>query len=76
MFYEMVGNPESDKELLAETSPVMHADNIRAPLLIAQGAQDPRVNVDESDQMGRGAQKARDRDRISGQGKRGARLCQ
>ena len=29
----------------------LHADNIRAPLLIAQGAQDPRVNIDESDQM-------------------------
>ena len=51
MFYEMVGNPETDKELLTEASPVLHADNIRAPLLIAQGAQDPRVNVDESDQM-------------------------
>jgi dipeptidyl aminopeptidase/acylaminoacyl peptidase len=51
MFYEMVGNPETDKKLLAEASPVLHADNIRAPLLIAQGAQDPRVNVDESDQM-------------------------
>ena len=51
MFYEMVGNPETDKALLAEASPALHADNIRAPLLIAQGAQDPRVNVDESDQM-------------------------
>lgn len=51
MFYEMVGNPEKDKELLAAASPVLHADRIRAPLLIAQGAQDPRVNVDESDQM-------------------------
>ena len=51
MFYEMVGNPETDKALLAEASPVMHADNIRVPLFIAQGAQDPRVNVDESDQM-------------------------
>lgn len=51
MFYEMVGNPETDKELLAEASPVMYADNIRAPLLIAQGAQDPRVNINESDQM-------------------------
>jgi dipeptidyl aminopeptidase/acylaminoacyl peptidase len=51
MFYEMVGNPETDKALLAEASPVLHADNIRVPLLIAQGAQDPRVNVDESDQM-------------------------
>ena len=51
MFYEMVGNPETDKELLAEASPVMHAGNIRVPLLIAQGAQDPRVNINESDQM-------------------------
>jgi dipeptidyl aminopeptidase/acylaminoacyl peptidase len=51
MFYEMVGNPETDKQLLAETSPVMHADKIRVPLLIAQGAQDPRVNINESDQM-------------------------
>jgi dipeptidyl aminopeptidase/acylaminoacyl peptidase len=51
MFYEMVGNPEKDKELLAEASPVLHAAAIRAPLLIAQGAQDPRVNIDESDQM-------------------------
>jgi dipeptidyl aminopeptidase/acylaminoacyl peptidase len=51
MYYEMVGHPETDKEQLAETSPVMHADKIRAPLLIAQGAQDPRVNIDESDQM-------------------------
>ena len=51
MFYEMVGNPETDKELLAEASPAMHAGNIRVPLLIAQGAQDPRVNINESDQM-------------------------
>jgi dipeptidyl aminopeptidase/acylaminoacyl peptidase len=51
MFYEMVGNPETDKALLADASPVLHADNIRAPLLIAQGAQDPRVNIEESNQM-------------------------
>jgi dipeptidyl aminopeptidase/acylaminoacyl peptidase len=51
MFHEMVGDPEKDKALLAEASPVMHADRIRVPLFIAQGAQDPRVNVDESDQM-------------------------
>lgn len=51
MFYEMVGNPETDKELLAAASPALHADKIRAPLLIAQGAQDPRVNIEESNQM-------------------------
>jgi len=51
MLYEMVGHPERDKALLEAASPVLHADKIRAPLLIAQGAKDPRVNVDESDQM-------------------------
>ncbi len=30
---------------------MFHADDIRAPLLIAQGAQDPRVNIEESNQM-------------------------
>jgi dipeptidyl aminopeptidase/acylaminoacyl peptidase len=50
-FYEMVGNPEKDKERLAATSPVMHADRIKTPLFVAQGARDPRVNKDESDQM-------------------------
>lgn len=53
MLYEMVGNPNvpEDSLLLREASPVFHADKIIAPLLIAQGAKDPRVNVNESDQM-------------------------
>jgi dipeptidyl aminopeptidase/acylaminoacyl peptidase len=51
MWHEMVGHPERDKALLEAASPVLHVDQIRAPLLIAQGAKDPRVNVDESDQM-------------------------
>jgi dipeptidyl aminopeptidase/acylaminoacyl peptidase len=51
MMYEMVGDPEKDKALLAEISPALHADKIRAPLLIAQGAKDPRVNIEESNQM-------------------------
>jgi len=51
MFYEMVGHPEKDKDMMASASPVMHADKIKTPLFIAQGAKDPRVNKDESDQM-------------------------
>jgi dipeptidyl aminopeptidase/acylaminoacyl peptidase len=50
-FYEMVGDPVKDKELLASESPVMHVDQIKTPLFVAQGAQDPRVNKAESDQM-------------------------
>jgi dipeptidyl aminopeptidase/acylaminoacyl peptidase len=51
MLYEMVGNPEKDKDLLTAASPIFHAENIKVPLLIAQGANDPRVNKAESDQM-------------------------
>jgi len=51
MMHEMVGDPEKDKALLTAGSPALNADKIKAPLLIAQGARDPRVNKDESDQM-------------------------
>lgn len=49
--YDMVGHPERDHDRLAATSPALHVDRIRTPLLIAQGAQDPRVNKAESDQV-------------------------
>lgn len=49
--HEMVGDPVRDKARLEATSPVLHADRIKTPLFIAQGARDPRVNKAESDQM-------------------------
>lgn len=49
--YEMVGHPENDKELLEKISPVFHVDKIKAPLFVAQGAKDPRVNINESNQI-------------------------
>lgn len=51
MMYEMVGNPGQDSLLLAQNSPALNADKIVTPLFIAQGANDPRVNKAESDQM-------------------------
>lgn len=51
MFYERVGHPEKDKELLTAASPVFHVDKIKTPLFVAQGANDPRVNQAESDQI-------------------------
>ncbi len=51
MFYEMIGDPVKDSLMLAEVSPVFHADRIRCPLLVAQGKNDPRVNINESNQM-------------------------
>lgn len=51
MFYEMVGNPVRDSLMLREVSPVLNADKIKTPLFVAQGANDPRVNINESNQM-------------------------
>jgi len=51
MFYEMMGDPEKDKDLYERVSPVFHADKIKVPVLVAQGANDPRVNKAESDQI-------------------------
>ncbi len=51
MFYEMIGDPEKDKELLEAASPIFHVDRIQAPLFVAQGANDVRVKKAESDQI-------------------------
>ena len=51
MMYEMVGDPQKDSLLLREASPIFSVDKIKSPLFIAQGANDPRVNKAESDQI-------------------------
>ena len=52
-FYKRMGDPttEEGRKLLTERSPLTYADRIKRPLLIGQGANDPRVNVAESDQI-------------------------
>jgi dipeptidyl aminopeptidase/acylaminoacyl peptidase len=52
-FYRRMGDPTTDsgRALLKERSPLYFADKIKRPLLIGQGANDPRVNVRESDQI-------------------------
>jgi dipeptidyl aminopeptidase/acylaminoacyl peptidase len=53
MMYEMIGNPDTEagKQALHDASPVFFADRIVTPLLVAQGANDPRVKQAESDQI-------------------------
>jgi dipeptidyl aminopeptidase/acylaminoacyl peptidase len=48
-----VGDPDNraDKELLTKASPLFSADKIRIPMLIGQGANDPRVIRAESEQI-------------------------
>ena len=51
MFVQRVGDPETEPEFLDSRSPLYRVDAIRCPLLIAQGANDPRVKQAESEQI-------------------------
>jgi dipeptidyl aminopeptidase/acylaminoacyl peptidase len=46
-----IGDVEKDDAFNKKISPLFHADKIKVPLIIAQGANDPRVNIDEANQM-------------------------
>jgi dipeptidyl aminopeptidase/acylaminoacyl peptidase len=46
-----VGDPETEAEFLMERSPITYVENVKTPLLVIQGATDPRVVKGESDQM-------------------------
>jgi dipeptidyl aminopeptidase/acylaminoacyl peptidase len=49
--YRRVGHPVDDEEFLWSRSPLSRARDIKIPLLIAQGANDPRVKQAESEQI-------------------------
>ncbi len=51
ILYKRVGNPETEEEFLKSRSPLYKADQIKIPMLIAQGANDPRVPQAESEQI-------------------------
>jgi dipeptidyl aminopeptidase/acylaminoacyl peptidase len=46
-----IGNVDADPEFNQKISPLYHVDQIKAPLLIGQGANDPRVKQAEADQI-------------------------
>jgi dipeptidyl aminopeptidase/acylaminoacyl peptidase len=50
-FHTRIGNPDIDAELLWSRSPLSRVKDIKVPLLIAQGANDPRVKQAESEQI-------------------------
>ncbi len=51
LFAKRVGDLETEEDFLKSRSPLFHVDKIKAPLLIGQGANDPRVKQAESDQI-------------------------
>lgn len=51
VFHQRVGNPDTEEEFLRARSPLFKVDQIKIPMLIAQGANDPRVKQAESEQI-------------------------
>jgi dipeptidyl aminopeptidase/acylaminoacyl peptidase len=51
ILYKRIGNPDTEEEFLKSRSPLFKADQIKIPMLIAQGANDPRVPQPESEQI-------------------------
>ncbi|MCD6032411.1 MAG: hypothetical protein K0S78_4593 [Thermomicrobiales bacterium] len=51
MMANWVGDPETEADFLLSRSPITYVDQIRAPLFVIQGANDPRVVQGESDQI-------------------------
>jgi dipeptidyl aminopeptidase/acylaminoacyl peptidase len=49
--YKELGNPNTDEAYLKKISPLFHADKITKPMLVLQGANDPRVLKVESDEI-------------------------
>ncbi|KPK70445.1 peptidase S9 [candidate division WOR_3 bacterium SM23_60] len=49
--YERMGNPDTEEEFLKSRSPLFKVDQIKIPILIAQGANDPRVKQEEAEQI-------------------------
>ena len=49
--YKEIGDPVKDKEMLLAVSPLFHADQVKRPLMVLQGANDPRVIKVESDDI-------------------------
>ncbi len=55
---QLVGDPEKNKEKFEEDSPINYTENMSKPMLVIQGANDPRVVKKESDQMVEAIEKA------------------
>ncbi|WP_020573128.1 alpha/beta hydrolase family protein [Actinopolymorpha alba] len=51
MMHAKVGDPEAEKDMLWERSPLSRVDDIQIPVLVAQGANDPRVKQAEAEQI-------------------------
>lgn len=57
MYYEIIGNPETESELIKSMSPVFHSNKVQIPVFIAQGGKDSRSSLTETNQFVKKLQK-------------------
>jgi len=48
MYYDILGNPDTDVDYMRQASPVFHADKINIPIFITQNVKDPRINASDA----------------------------
>lgn len=51
MYYEMIGNPNTDFDYMHQASPLFHADKVKIPIFITQNVKDPRINSSDAIQF-------------------------
>lgn len=51
MYYELVGDPDTDVGYMKQASPIFHADKVNIPIFITQNAKDPRINPNDAIQF-------------------------
>lgn len=51
MYYEIIGNPEIEPDMIKTMSPVFHSEHIKIPVFIAQGGKDSWSAVNETNQF-------------------------
>ncbi|MCP4231804.1 MAG: S9 family peptidase, partial [bacterium] len=51
VMYRRIGNPHTETDFLESRSPIFKVDRIEIPMLLSYGANDPRVNIAEGEQI-------------------------
>lgn len=51
MYYDIIGNPDTDVDYMHQASPIFHADKVNIPIFITQNVKDPRTNASDAIQF-------------------------
>jgi dipeptidyl aminopeptidase/acylaminoacyl peptidase len=51
MYYEIIGDPDTDIDYMKQASPIFHSDKVNIPVFITQNAKDPRINPNDAIQF-------------------------